>query len=241
MIASNHHPSDLPISPSPLLSNPSLCPSDVSSRASVPSAFSSPDASSSALASSEDPKSPNALHASDFAVSAFSQQPAEFRKTLQMNFCALLNDPELADIHFTIAENEPDDDENKNFTPLQIHAHKNILAARCRPFAAMFRSGMVEATSGNVVVRDTTYQVFYIMLEYLYTGVLTAKASESDLLSLIELAEQYQLAQLKRLCEKRLIRLVDQSNLAQFIETASNYSLSQLLETCQNFQIISLS
>lgn len=82
--------------------------------------------------------------------------------TLVDDLKALLNDPALSDIAFVFPE-----EGNK-----KIHAHKNILAARCAPMQALLRSGMREAHSGVVVIDSVEHATFYALLEYLYTGTL---------------------------------------------------------------------
>lgn len=160
---------------------------------------------------------------------------------MQANIRSLLDDPELSDVVFEVHERRQEDVDKEGDgegegegeeRPRLIHGHRNILSARCRIFRAMFHSGMQEAHSCTVVIREVSYRVFFIMLEYLYTGALTAKVSEEDLMLLTGLAEQYQVQPLKRLCEKRLVRLVDVHNMEQLRAVATQLSLSQLAGTC---------
>mmetsp|Transcript_14285 Transcript_14285/g.39698 ORF Transcript_14285/g.39698 Transcript_14285/m.39698 type:complete len:660 (+) Transcript_14285:305-2284(+) len=73
---------------------------------------------------------------------------------------AMVNDEEYSDVTFLI-ENE------------HVYAHKAILAQRCEPFCAMFRSGMRESAAGSVIpIPNIRKQVFLLLLEYLYTDTI---------------------------------------------------------------------
>ena len=115
--------------------------------------------------------------------------------TLIEDFKGLLNDPELADVIFYFP-NEP--------LKGVIFAHKSILVGRCKPFGAMFQSGMKESRKGEIVISNINYDAFYSVLEYLYTGQLFSVPS--DLLSILHAADLYQLEHLKRTVERKLER-----------------------------------
>ncbi|KAJ8548599.1 hypothetical protein ON010_g11073 [Phytophthora cinnamomi] len=51
-----------------------------------------------------------------------------------------------------------------------VYAHKLILSALSERFRGMFSSGFREARESQIVVPDVRYQVFVLLLEYLYTG-----------------------------------------------------------------------
>ncbi|KAL4161110.1 hypothetical protein PRNP1_001666 [Phytophthora ramorum] len=51
-----------------------------------------------------------------------------------------------------------------------VYAHKLILSALSARFRGMFSSGFREARESQIVVPDVRYDVFILLLEYLYTG-----------------------------------------------------------------------
>ena len=85
-----------------------------------------------------------------------------------------------------------------------IYAHRNILVSRCKLFSAMFRTDMKESRNGEIIISNISYDAFYSVLEYLYSGQLFA--SPSDLLQILQSSDLYQLPHLKRVCERKLKR-----------------------------------
>ena len=57
-----------------------------------------------------------------------------------------------------------------------VRANRGILKARSSYFRQMFNSGMIESSSGTphnpVAIADVNYNVFLVILEYLYTGTV---------------------------------------------------------------------
>ncbi|KAE8878006.1 hypothetical protein PF003_g37885 [Phytophthora fragariae] len=51
-----------------------------------------------------------------------------------------------------------------------VYAHKLILSALSERFRGMFSSGFREARESQIIVPDVRYEVFVLLLEYLYTG-----------------------------------------------------------------------
>ena len=72
----------------------------------------------------------------------------------------LVNAEEFSDVTF-IVQDKP------------IYAHRAVLATRCDHFRAMFKSGMKESRSGEIVIPNTAHHTFLYLLEYLYTDTLT--------------------------------------------------------------------
>lgn len=145
--------------------------------------------------------------------------------TLVDDFRSLLNDPELADVVFRF----PYGPENKTC----IFAHRSILVSRCRPFSAMFRTGMKESRRGEIFISNISYEAFYALLEYLYTGQLSA--SPSEYLHVLQAADLYQLGHLKRMCERKLERFIDVINAVYMLQTADKFKAIWLKRFCLEF------
>jgi len=82
----------------------------------------------------------------------------------------------------------------------KIPAHKLILSARAPYFANMFDSGMKEASSNEIRVRDVDPNVFKSVLRHLYSGAAPINLAEIAL-EVHAAADKYGLDELKEICE----------------------------------------
>ncbi|KAI9922941.1 hypothetical protein PsorP6_001195 [Peronosclerospora sorghi] len=64
-----------------------------------------------------------------------------------------------------------------------VYAHKLILSALSARFRGMFSSGFREARESQIVIPDVRYEVFLLMLEYLYTGHIETHENDFALYS----------------------------------------------------------
>ncbi|XP_034484363.1 protein roadkill-like [Drosophila innubila] len=96
--------------------------------------------------------------------------------------------------------------ETKDFTDVtiitadghKIPAHKNILSARSKVFAAMFKHPMKENTENCVAISDFSYDVVMKLLRFIYTGeVNNLQEMSTDLMAA---ADKYELNRLKAIC-----------------------------------------
>ena len=92
-----------------------------------------------------------------------------------------------------------------------IYAKKDILVARSEYFRAMFSSNMRESRDGEIEITCCSRATFVVLLEYLYTDVLTltdkSELFEDDCSALLELyvmADMYQMDGMMILCETAL-------------------------------------
>jgi len=84
----------------------------------------------------------------------------------------------------------------------ELRAHRAILSARSPVFQAMFRSNMVETTTGRVTLSDIKAEVVSAMLQYMYSGrVDPVTCSIAELLAA---ADRYSITDLKDACEAEL-------------------------------------
>merc|ERR1719469_1120371 len=81
--------------------------------------------------------------------------------------------------------------------------HKNILGARSTYMEAMLNSGMKEGDDGVLEIKDLDVEEFKAMLRFIYTGRVDKIKEKSSIL--LRAADRYELAGLKKLCEKELI------------------------------------
>lgn len=77
----------------------------------------------------------------------------------------------------------------------------------------MFTNGMCETISSEVVLRDTSTEVFQALLEFMYSGELNLEATMDSgalLLELFLLADQFGVTLLHQECCKTLLEYISE-------------------------------
>jgi speckle-type POZ protein len=92
-----------------------------------------------------------------------------------------------------------------NIDGRQFPAHKNILIARIKPFAAMFEHSTKEKLTNQIKIEDVEADVFQELLRFVYTGRLSTATMESIGVGLFIAADKYLLDDLKIECENYLL------------------------------------
>lgn len=132
-------------------------------------------------------------------------------------------------------------EEETNTTEIRVKAHKCILTARTEFFKNMFNktTSFREATTSTVTVEpcfsETTIRR---MLEFIYCNrIENLDCVEADeILSLLHLADKWQLRDMKRLCEHELIRShLNIENVAKMYCAAAEYYGKRLHDACISF------
>jgi len=140
--------------------------------------------------------------------------------TLTNDFKSLLNKEELCDVYFVVNE-------------VRIPAHKQIVAARCSKFRAMFQS-FRESKQSEIKIDCYDPKLFLSLLEYIYSD--SVEISSADMaVQLMILADEYLLPRLKEICETEIIKAIDVSNVAELMETAHRYHSKLLKNFCLEF------
>jgi len=89
-------------------------------------------------------------------------------------------------------------------------AHRSLLSARSPVFAAMFTSGMKEASTGQVSIKDIDPITFRNFLKFLYTGMLEPLTVNKELFSV---ADKYRVETLMELCRSATHMAVDMDSI----------------------------
>jgi len=84
---------------------------------------------------------------------------------------------------------------------ITIGAHRSLLSTRSPVFAAMFASGMKEAVSGQLHIKDVDPTTFQHFLKFLYTGMVEPSSLNRNLFTV---AERYRVDTLMELCRPSL-------------------------------------
>jgi len=104
--------------------------------------------------------------------------------------------------------------------------HKFILRARSPVFDAMFKADMKENTTGVVAIDNLDPRVVTSLLHFIYTG--KTPFIDEFAKDLLAAANQYQLEQLKSICEEKLCQTLTSNNCLEFLLLAEVYSCPSL-------------
>ncbi|XP_014227676.1 speckle-type POZ protein A-like [Trichogramma pretiosum] len=108
-----------------------------------------------------------------------------------------------------------------------IPAHKAILAAASPVFRAMFTHNMLENTENSVNITDTTKNTVIEMLRYIYTAEVIINKVDITI-ELLEVADKYQIDNLKIKCEKILGSKLSSKNAIKILIAAHKYKTKYL-------------
>lgn len=148
----------------------------------------------------------------------------------------LINNPELADVRFTVEGQE-------------VYAHKAILAIRSEYFRVMLCGGMREsmmmidsspsssdaASSTPIVLPDVSYSVFLKVLEFLYTDTLSRFTSLEVAIQLLIASEQFMLDRLKAVCEDLIRRDISTDTVVSILVASHRHRALGLKEIALEF------
>ncbi|GIY25110.1 BTB domain-containing protein [Caerostris darwini] len=125
------------------------------------------------------------------------------------------------------------DREAQNMT---IKAHCIIIASRCDWFRKALLSGMKESINKQIVIHDTTPQLFLIFLEYLYGGqVDTGQLTTEQLADLMQLSDRYEVDCLKQISEDALKNLIDEDSALFLLSIADQFNARALRTAALEF------
>ncbi|XP_043479841.1 speckle-type POZ protein-like [Leptopilina heterotoma] len=131
-----------------------------------------------------------------------------------------LDNEEFKDVTFNV--------EDKKFT-----AHKIILASRSPVFAAMFKNKMKEELTSVAEINDIKPEIFQQMLNFIYTD--RVENLEESAVELIDVAEKYQLENLKSMCINSLNDNLSLTTVSKTLGAAQLYSIELLKNKCFYF------
>eukprot|EP00747_Dinoflagellata_sp_TGD_P182727 gnl/TRDRNA2_/TRDRNA2_37083_c0_seq1.p1 gnl/TRDRNA2_/TRDRNA2_37083_c0~~gnl/TRDRNA2_/TRDRNA2_37083_c0_seq1.p1 ORF type:complete len:288 (+),score=51.56 gnl/TRDRNA2_/TRDRNA2_37083_c0_seq1:1-864(+) len=122
----------------------------------------------------------------------------------------------------------------------RIYAHRILLTLFSDYFRRAFACGMRETYEPEIVIEASSYDTFYALLEFLYTGKLRLhQAQLSDvcfLMGLLRASDQFCVDAVKHMCEEHLIGLVDLENVDSFMNEAERFQANQLKLHCEWFK-----
>jgi leucine-zipper-like transcriptional regulator 1 len=155
--------------------------------------------------------------------------------TILADFRSLINNPALSDVSFLLG-------------PHRVYAHKLVLCIRCPYFQALFsrqENHWREAQEDTVRIEQVRYEIFLLVMEYLYTDsvalppvVPTATSSlPADAMELFEAADLFGLERLKSMCELRMLNSMTMDNCATIFLAADMHSALHLRQKCKHYML----
>ncbi|TQD99307.1 hypothetical protein C1H46_015096 [Malus baccata] len=128
-----------------------------------------------------------------------------------------VNNPTFSDITFLV--------EGKQF-----YAHRICLLASSDAFRAMFDGGYRERDARDVVIPNIRWEVFELMMRFIYTGSVNVNMDIAQ--DLLRAADQYLLEGLKRLCEHAIVQDICVENLSFMFEFSEALNAMSLQQAC---------
>jgi hypothetical protein len=151
-----------------------------------------------------------------------SQIRPTFNTTYATCFKTFLNRSTLSDVVFLVEGQ-------------RIYAHKFIICARSDFFKAMFETNMMESSSGEVTLPDTSPSTLHSILAFCYRD--EAIISPDIAIDLLLASKRYTLPRLGEMVETVVSYSLDNDNVASVHDVAKLYGYNGLKEACENYII----
>ena len=115
-----------------------------------------------------------------------------------------------------------------------IPVHKAILTLRSPVFQAMFDSKMSECNTNQVQISDFDADTIKRMVEFMYKDTFTGidDTSYEDFISLLAIANKYEIISLKEASSRYLSKMITLHNIADMRNKAILYDSATLLNDC---------
>lgn len=111
--------------------------------------------------------------------------------------------------------------------------HKSVLIARSSVFEAMLESKMKESISNTIPMHEFDPEVLAVVFEYIYSGVVSFPSDK--LAGILDMSEQYDMADLKRICALEMAKNITVSNATELLILADTYGMAELKKDLVKF------
>ncbi|CAL5427725.1 unnamed protein product [Camellia sinensis] len=112
----------------------------------------------------------------------------------------------------------------------RFYAHRICLLASSDTFRAMFDGGYRERDAKDVEIPNIRWDVFELMMRYIYTGSVDVNLDIAQ--ELLRAADQYLLEGLKRLCEYAIAQDISVENVLLMYELSEAFNATSLKHAC---------
>jgi len=110
----------------------------------------------------------------------------------------------------------------------EYYCHQFMLAARSPVFKVMLQTNMKEKETGSIDIDDFTNDVVEKMLLFIYTGIAPQIDEHVD--DLLNIAEKYELHQLKVSVGEKLVPILNNENCIEYLVLGNLYNVKSLKE-----------
>jgi N-acetylneuraminic acid mutarotase len=144
----------------------------------------------------------------------------------ELNFSGFFNNPEFSDLQMVV--------EGRVF-----YAHRVIITRRSEYFKQMLSLNMRECFEGKIEIKDVKFEIFKILMKYLYTGNAEIGAGTEGqelalgfILDVIIAADRFLLSPVVRNCELLLWNKLGKENALAVLEVIENIPLCRVKDLC---------
>ncbi|XP_066865245.1 BTB/POZ domain-containing protein 19 isoform X2 [Kogia breviceps] len=135
---------------------------------------------------------------------------------------SLINNPLYSDVRFVVGQERQ-----------EVFAHRCLLACRCNFFQRLLGSEPGPGVPSPVVLSTVPAEAFLAVLEFLYTN--SAKLHRHSVLEVLTAAVEYGLEELRELCLKFVMKVLDVELVCEALQIAVSFGLGPLQERCVAF------
>jgi len=114
-----------------------------------------------------------------------------------------------------------------------IRCHKMVLASRSPVFRAMLLNDMEESSTQKVEPKNFDYNTMNLVLRFLYKGNIENGPLEKHTEAIFKAADYYEINDLKKICEKLLIKKISISNMLELLVLADMYKAPDLKDAAK--------
>jgi len=109
-----------------------------------------------------------------------------------------------------------------------IKCHKVVLASRSPVFRAMLLNDMEESSTQKVEPKNFDFNTMYLVLKFIYKGEIEPPMLDRHAESIFKAADYYEINDLKKSCEKTLMKQLSIKNMLELYVLADMYKASDL-------------
>lgn len=121
----------------------------------------------------------------------------------------------------------------------EFYAHKEALTAHSEVFKSMFQGDYREKDATSIPIPNIRWPVFKAMIVYMYEGSVEVTTDIAQ--ELLEVADQYMVDNLKKLCEDAISEQLSAENVSAAFELAEAFDAPALATACALFCLDGLS
>jgi len=111
-----------------------------------------------------------------------------------------------------------------------MQAHRAMLTARSGRFRAYFLTGRREERAKLIEVPRVSYEVFFLLMDFIYTDEIHGSLRAKQAGELLKLAKEYQLARLVDICEAAIVNQAEPGDVGWVLTLCNEYHRDSRLQ-----------